>query len=197
MSQVNQGNIAQYQEKTSYFVRYSSIWGVIACIIYICKAVDAALAIRWKDTWGQLTLHIIIFLVLFAIAKILVINVCKVLKHYSTYVDQSNATEYKVACDWLGCVYQLLIIIQTVGWGITNVPKIWSLIAHGKITDKKTGDSTHFGFWETLIALTLFTISYLINVAINCWLYGMYKNHAKPLIEFYMMDVGGLAAKGI
>ena len=194
MDQINQGNIAVHQEKTSYFVRYSTIWTGLGAISLISQLINSSVNLDFSKgilfTMGSL-LGLVVSVV---IAGFYVLTFFKVLHLYSSYVDETNATEYKVACDFAGCIYHVIWIIKLVCWILfTGIILFCVLVV---IKPQSTGGK--IGVWGAAsILIGADTISTLIHVCFNCWLYCMYKNHAKPLCEFYMMNSGSMAAKGI
>ena len=187
MSQfINQANIGIYQEKTSYLVKYSSIWfGIIGTFeLYLCYEA-IMFTINYSKVASYLPNYYYYIMLahyglLFVRTILVVVAFFKVVPLYSSYVDQNNAIQYKSACSCAGMVYLFFMVISLLEAGMFYALAEISIdVGAGKYS---TSGLANAGRLVVIVALVIY---YIIPVSFNLWLYCLYRNKAKPLTEFY------------
>ena len=193
MNEVNQGNIMQYQEKTSYFVKYSCIW------IGLQALQAVGVVVEFLTLYGRVNGAVVTGMLLIpgVWAALLVWAFLRSIALYSATVDQSNAGEYKTTTECLGCYYLYFLIVAAIGFALAaaSLSLIGILVTGAASKSGESGAGAFIGImW---LVFGILAVIYSIPVGFNTWLYCMYKNHAKPLIEFYETVGGGIGGGAI
>ena len=183
MISVNQSNKILYEEKTSYFVRYSCLWISIQILQFITSLSTTLVNKQLRES--HFSLYIIASLIQTGWVLVLLRVLCQPFPLYNKRICRQNFDEYRRVTKCLLCYY--FYYLGVLIFALFIVAVILKLTLNAENGGKLVGTSKDKITRTRLLwgGFSIYCVFSTIPVGFNIWMICLYRNYIKPLVEYF------------